>query len=183
MATLTGKQAGKVIDLEPLVEPRPLLLLEVLGTITIPATTAPFVAANHFVVNRVADAPVRIAYVSDNFKAWYGQKTEAPTTASTLRSVQLTRPARDAPILAELKEHADTTLAAIRWLLERQPHGEDGTLLNNGQVNVFYVPDVNGVRRAVFVYWLGDGWDVYADSVGHLHVWSVSYRIFSRSPR
>jgi len=89
----------------------------------------------------------------------------------------------DAPIIAELggNEKAETTLTEVFSLMEKQPNGEEGALLNNGWWNILYVKDQNGVLRTVSVCWLVDGWNVYARSVGDPYGWYDGYQVFSRN--
>lgn len=50
--------------------------------------------------------------------------------------------------------------------------------------NLAYLFEVNGqwyVLRAVYVYWLGGGWFVHADSVGFSGRWSAGSHVFSRN--
>ena len=62
--------------------------------------------------------------------------------------------------------------------MERQSNGD---LLTNGYANIFYVRDVNGELRAVFVGWGGVGWSVRAYSVGDPDAWRGGDRVFSRN--
>ncbi|MBI3304741.1 hypothetical protein HYZ80_00210 [Candidatus Parcubacteria bacterium] len=160
-----------------------LSLLEEIDTITIPATAERFVARDKFVLNYGdrAKPGVRISYLGENFNNWFLGKTEGPTAEATLRYARLTRPELAGPILAELGDRKETTLAAIYVLMERQPNGKSGTLLNNGWANVFYVPDRKGMLRAVFVYWFGNVWYVNAYSVEHPNRWDDGYQVFSRN--
>jgi len=161
-------------------------LLEPVSTIVIPATTGTFVAKEKFVQDTGRKAKVKISYLGDNLKSWFlsGKgKTEDPITEQTLRYGKLRKSSVDAPIIAELggNEKAETTLTEVFSLMEKQPNGEEGALLNNGWWNILYVKDQNGVLRAVLVYWLVDGWNVYARSVGDPYGWYDGYQVFSRN--
>lgn len=158
-------------------------LLEEIGTITIPAMTERFVARDKFVLNcgERAKPGARISYLGENFRDWFLGKTEEPTADTSLRYAHLTRPEFDGLILAELGDQKETTLAEIYALMECQPNGELGVLLNNGWANVFYVLDVNGALRAVDVHWGGDGWYVHARSVEHPAGWYDGRQVFSRN--
>ncbi len=163
--------------------PQPLLIP--VGTTTIAATTTLFVAKDRFVVNTKQNAPVKISFLRENFRAWFLGKTEAPFTGSTLRYGKLSHSSVDVPIIAELggEEKAETTLTELFSLMEKQPNGESGSLLTNGWANIFYVEDVSGVLRAVDAGWLGGGWDVSAFAVADPSPWNGESQIFSRNSR
>ncbi len=153
-----------------------LPLLEEIGTVTIPATTKPFVAREKFVVNLGEGAPVKISFLGGNFQDWFLGKTENSMEAIMLRYAKLTKPSPDSPILTELGEKAKTTLSQIYALMAGQPNGEEGVLLTNGWANIFYVDG-----RAVRVNWYGHGWLVHAYLVTDPGRWHDEYRVFSRN--
>ncbi len=162
------------------------ILLESIGLVIIPATTEPFVAKDKFVVNTKRNATVKISAVWDNFTSWFlsgAGKTEDPIGEQTLRYHKLRKSSVDGPIITELggEVKVETTLSEMFSLMEKQKHGEDGVLLNNGYANIFYIRDQNGVLRAVCVDWVGDGWYVRAGSVERPGGWSGGNRVFSRN--
>lgn len=63
--------------------------------------------------------------------------------------------------------------AIIAGLIEKQPKGEDGVLLNTGYANLFYTPS-----RVVRVHWHGGGWDVGVWDRGG-GTWLAGSRVFS----
>ena len=72
-------------------------------------------------------------------------------------SFQLAQSANDAEIRAELPdghvfEDASEFCASLAYLIECQPNGEDGDLLNNGYATICYVRGVNGAVFAADVY-------------------------------
>lgn len=167
------------------IEKKPEPLIDFLGEVTIPATTAKFVAKDRFVVNTKSDAPVKISYRGDNFIEWFllGKgKIEDPITEQTLRYGKLLRPSVDMPIINELggEEKSETTLTEMYYLMERQKNGENGVLLNNGYANIFYLCDCAGVLRTVGVLWNDGGWSVCAGPVGDPDRWRGDCQVFSR---
>lgn len=152
-------------------------LLGPIGTTNVPAISR-FVVAKNFVL---AKKPVKIGWLGNNFKEWFLKKVEMPVSGATLRYMKLVEPSVDGPILTELGNNAETTLAQIFSLMKRQPNGEEGILLTNGYANIFYVRDTNNILRAVHVYWYEDAWYVYAYSVEHPYRWIAGYRVFSRN--
>lgn len=157
--------------------------LELVGTVTIPAITTVFVAADRFVVNISHDAPMRISYLSRDFKEWFLGKTEEPVQETTLGYHKLHRLSVDGPIIAELggEAKAETTLSEMFSLMEKQQkRGEGGVLLDGGLANVFYIRDVSGSLRGVRVRWRYHGWSVRARSVGFPYRWDIARRVFSR---
>ena len=161
-------------------------LLELVSTVVIPATTAKFVAKEKFVINTKRNAPVKISYLGDNFTAWFlndDGKTEDPISEQTLRYHKLRKSSVDGPIIEELggEDKALTTLSEMFSLMEKQKHGEDGVLLNNGWANLLYIKDSAGVLRSVSVYWGDDGWFVDACSVERPDAWYGGNQVFSRN--
>jgi len=158
-------------------------LLESVGTITILATTGKFVVRDRFVVNTKQNASVKISDVGDNFTKWFFGKIEEPISETELRYQTLRKASVDGPIIAELggDNKAEITLTEIFALIATQSNGESGALLNNDRANIFYVKDINDMLRAVRVYWGGDGWCVYAYSVGFPRGWRDGDRVFSRN--
>lgn len=168
-------------------QPKPTLsILEFVSTVVVPATTGNLVAKEKFVRDTGIKAKVKISYLGDNFTSWFlsgSGKTEDPISEQTLRYHKLRKSSVDGPIIEELggEEKSETTLSEMFVLMEKQGKGEDGVLLNNGYVNIFYIRDQNGVLRAVSVDWDGDGWGVYAFSVEDPRTWYVGYQVFSRN--
>lgn len=178
---ILGRAEIKLREMAP--EP-PQQLLEPVGTITIPALLGRFSVREKFVVNygRKAKLGVRIASLGDNFKDWFGDVAEEPTAEAVVSYAQLTHSELDGPILTSLGTRSELAvfLRQIYWLMEQQPNGEPGTLLNNGRASIFYMP---GLTRAVYVYWDAGvgGWDVDADDVASPDGWGDGDRVFSRN--
>lgn len=168
-------------------QPKPTpSILELVSTVVVSATTSKFVAKEKFVVNTKRNAPVKISAVWDNFTSWFlsgDSKIEDPISEQTLRYHKLRKSSVDGPIITELggEEKSETTLTEMFSLMEKQKNGEDGVLLNNGYANIFYIRDQNGVLRAVCVGWVGDGWFVFALSVGSPGRWGGGLQVFSRN--
>lgn len=152
-----------------------------------------------FKVNTEKNAPVKISYIGNNFKAWFfppsASEEAVPGSGpyrtpgvqknvmnAGLRYHTLNKRSVDGPIIEQLggEAKAETTLAEIAACMKKQASGEAGALLTNGYVNIFYVRDVNSVLRAVYVFWHGVGWRVFAYSVEHPDEWRGGYRVFSR---
>lgn len=155
-------------------------LLELITTVTVPATNEKFVARDRFKKDTNA-ATVKISSLGSNFLRWFGDKVEDLIPETVLSCYKLKRSSADCPILGELggTEEAETTLSVIYALMQKQGHGQDGALLTNGDSNVFYVRDINGVIRAVYVCWRGRGWSVSARKVGNPRRWYDGHLVFS----
>ena len=152
-------------------------LMEMVGTVAIPATTEPFVASEHCVLG---GDPKKITWLSDLFREWFWGKIEPPMAKTELRYAKLTKNSVDGPIMDELGGVKETTLAEIYALMKRQPNGEQGVLLTNGWANIFYIRDQKSVLRTVYVSGHGDGWSVGADFFGFLYGWRIGRQVFSR---
>ncbi|MBI4992088.1 MAG: hypothetical protein HZB99_02615 [Candidatus Harrisonbacteria bacterium] len=137
-----------------------------------------FVASDHLTTT---NKKVKIAYLGDNFRQHFLAKVEEPQAETELRISKLKKASPEAPILAELGDKAETTLASIWELLKKQPKGESGKLLTNGYANIFYVRDAKGVLWAVSVRWRSAGWSVDAISVENPYVWYDGFQVFSRN--
>ncbi len=163
--------------------PMPNPLLDFLGTVEIPATTEKFVTKDKFVVNTGRKAKVKISYIGDNFRDKFIKKVEETIGKTTLRYAKLTQNSLDKPILDELdgQDKAETTLAEMFSLMEKQGNGEIGILLTNGYANIFYIRDAEGVLWAVHCRWRDGGWDVLARSVGSPNGWDAGRQLFSRN--
>jgi len=159
------------------------LLSAVIATFTVSATTEKFVAKDKFKVDTSKKAKVKISYLGDNFKEWFLGKEENPFVGSTINGRKLEKNSVDGPILAELggNKAAKTTLTEMYAAMEAQPNGESGNLLNNRWANIFYIEDINGTLRAVYVDWHGAGWRVDAHSVEDPSSWIADGRVFSRN--
>lgn len=159
------------------------ILSTIVCTFTVAPTTEKFVAKDKFKVDTGKKAGVRTSFLGDNFKEWFLNKIEGPFPGSTVNGRKLEKNSVDGPILAELggSEVAETTLTELYAAMEAQPNGESGDLLNNGWANIFYIRDINGTLRAVDVYWLGDGWFVFAHSVEDPSEWNADRQVFSRN--
>jgi len=174
--------AKKIVELFAQGVPLPSELLELIGTVTTPATTENFIASEHFIVNTKKGAPVKISYLSENFEKWFLGKNEVPVAEAVLRYHKLLKNSVDAPIISELggESEVERSLSQMFSLMERQTSGEN-ILLTNGYANIFYIKDITGVLRAVFCGWDGVGWIVDASSVAGPGGWNADDRVFSRS--
>lgn len=151
------------------------------SNILIPAITVPFIGAEHFKKDLSATASVKISYIGDNFTELFLGQAVPMRDAYAVCSTILTRNARDKEILGELSSAAETDIAALFHLMSLQPKGEDGHLLTNGYVNIFYCKDMNEALCAVRAVWDGDGWDVGVGRVGHPYPWVGGRQVFSRN--
>lgn len=118
-------------------------------------------------------------YIWSSFKDRILPNTEAAKVASTPKvdSFELTVASTDEEIEAALpKEHVFTETAVcevIAALIQKQPDGEEGALVNNGYANLFYTP-----AFVVSVRWRGVEWRISSwvrDDGG----WDDDGRVFS----
>ncbi|MCX6760056.1 MAG: hypothetical protein NTW46_01795, partial [Candidatus Nealsonbacteria bacterium] len=91
-----------------------------------------FVAKDHL-------KEANVGWTSDNFQKLFLDKVEESVKDAAIAVHRLERDSLDAPILAELGNRAETKLAYLFELLEKQSKGEKGTLLTNGYANIAYI--------------------------------------------
>ena len=105
----------------------------------------------------------------NNFTLSGVSKKKVTADEATIGYADLAQAANDAEIAGELPEgyvfeDVNVFLVHLATLIEGQWGGKEGTLLNNGYANIFYVK-VDGEVFAVDVYWVADRrrWSCYAD--------------------
>ncbi len=88
--------------------------------------------------------------------------------------------AYDKNICEELPKTHLSPLEDIAVLIEAQPGGKSGFLLNNGYANIFYVKGKNSEVFAVNVYWRSDKreWRVRSWKLGGDGYWHTAYHVF-----
>lgn len=149
----------------------PLTFLEIVGTITVPATTVPFVAKDKFISRQNGGD----FYLGDDFKKWFLGKTEEPQEETVLRVSRLTRRSLDAPIRKELGQLEKIELSHFfAGLADKQSRGDFMWMFA-------YIVDVNGDMCAVSARWDGDGWGVDAYSVEDPREWLDDDHVLSRN--
>jgi len=163
-------------------------LSEILVTTTIPATTKEFVAKKKFRVGVDKNAKVKIARLCDSFRELFLTKVEDPFPGSVLYGRDIIKDSYGLFMFNKLKvyKNTDTSLFEIFTMMKRQPNGEPGVLLNNGPANFFFVYDINGIQRPVFVRWLrrdwhGPGWFIGAKYYKLRDCLDPDMRTFSRN--
>lgn len=123
---------------------------------------------------------------SKNLYVWNSFKNDIAAKAGPMKdlkcwvkSFDLQKAANDTEIEAELPEKhlfsESEVCAILADLISRQPTGEDGPLLKNGNWNLFYTR-----AFVVGVYWdaFRGGWRVYAWDRDDRH-WNGGRRVFS----
>jgi len=150
-------------------------LLEAITTIEVAGVTS-FVAKDKFREGKATDG-VKIAWLGSNFENNFLGKTEQNVAPATLRIQKLKKDSLDTPIISELGDTAETTLAQLWELLKLQGSGQGGKLLVNGRANIAYIRDKNDLLSAVLAYCYADcgGGDVGAISGFHaciVHPWN-----------
>lgn len=149
-------------------------------------TTVRIAAGGRFVVAekfRIGETDgVKIAWLGDNVKTNFLDKIEENVKAAELKIHRLEQDSLDAPIIAELGDVAETTLADFWELLKKQGLGQKGGLLTNGYANIAYIRDTNDGLWAVRARWRADdgGWSVEARSVADPDGWFAGNQVVSR---
>ncbi|MFH1772844.1 MAG: hypothetical protein ABH818_00585 [Patescibacteria group bacterium] len=148
-------------------------LLGFIGVVVVPATTKKFIAREKFAINISNKDLVRISNLGDNFKEWFLYKIEEPISEVTLCYQELLKDSVDGPIIAELGgvKKAETTLAEMFFLIDKQREGKNRVLLTTGHANIFYVRDDELVLRAVRIYCGDNSWDIDAGTIDDPDRW------------
>lgn len=142
---------------------------------TVPARTKPFNAAAFYqsgtglyVYGTFADR------LDLSAKRTVDSAPERPYVASLLIAN-----AYDKDIRKELPETHLSTPEDIAGLIEAQPGGKSGFLLNNGYANIFYVEGKNGEVFTMVVDWcsVDREWDVSGWKLGERGYWLAGYRV------
>lgn len=150
-------------------------LLKPVAQATVPARTKPFNAAEFY-----QNGPGLYVYgtfadrLDVNARQTVDSAPERPYVASLLKAN-----AYDKDIRKELPEDHLSTLEDIAGLIEAQPGGKSGFLLNNGYANIFYVEGKNGEVFAVVVYWFSDfrEWYVLGWELDELGYWCAGHQV------
>jgi hypothetical protein len=144
-------------------------------------TTITFPAVQRFVAKDCLKS-ANVGWTGDNFDKLFLDKVEENVPEAKLAVSRLERASLDAPILTELGDKAETSLAYMFDLLKKQTKGEDGTLLTNGYANIAYICDKNGKLWSVRARWCSDYgcWDVEAYSVVSPYRWRAGRQVLSR---
>lgn len=122
-------------------------------------------------------------WVSDEFRSRILSKAKPvkKLMAAVGKSYDLTQNVYDREITPSLpKDYVfdeSEVCARITTMIQKQPNGEEGDLLNNGYANLFYVAGC-----VVYVYWNADSrkWNVYAWRLDDV-CWRADFRVFSRN--
>ncbi len=143
--------------------------LELLGTVTIPATTNFFLAGEHFVKNVQSGALIKIDFINKNCRRRFFRNVMDITGERVLQYYEPLRDLLDIQIIDELggRENVRTNLSDIYHLVEKQPNGEkNGVLLTDGRVNIFYVVCLGGIG-ILFLHWNKDasGWFMWEGDI------------------
>ncbi|MDD3531660.1 MAG: hypothetical protein PHV99_03680 [Candidatus Pacebacteria bacterium] len=139
-----------------------------------------FVSAEKFRIGETDG--VKIGWMGDCFKQNFLGKIENGVTAAELKTHKLEQDSLDAPIIEELGDAAETTLADLWELLEKQGVGQEGALLINGYANIFYIRDAHDELWAVHACWFADRgfWHVVACSITLPFRWRAGSQVVSR---
>ena len=149
-------------------------LLKPVATVQV-SSTPKFIASEHV-------QTANVGWMGDNFRRVFLNFVEENMSDATLAVSRIERNSLDAPILTELGDKAETKLAYLFQLMEKQSRGEEGMLLVNGYANIVYVEDEDNTVWAVHAHWYSDYgcWYVDAYSVGDPSEWGAGYQVLSR---
>lgn len=172
MAWADNQRGLKKVLSEALVPPKLRKdLLRFISAIDIPTTIEIFIAGDKFsVTHRITTSTqVIIAGLNGDFVKWFlrdGENVVNRNRQCRLSRYLVQETVMDNQILTELYNMgmAETTLADIWYLLEKQGRDKPGFLSNNASGNIFFVAGQDGNVRTVHVYW-SNGWIIDAFSL------------------
>ena len=150
-------------------------LLKPVAQATVPARTKPFVASEFYQTGTGL-------YVYDTFANRLDLSARQTVDSAPERPyvvLLLKGNAYNKNIRKELPETHLSTPEDIAGLIEAQPVGKSGFLLNNGYANIFYVEGKNGEVFAVDVYWRAGRrkWDVRDWKLDENGKWNAGYQV------
>jgi hypothetical protein len=156
-------------------------LILVLAGIQIP-DIAEFIVREYF---KMGMNGITKIWMSDRFQevilANAPQKTSLISQA--IDKFKLSKSMWDSAMLNELGQPKPYSigefLALAKHLTSGQPTGKEGTLLNNGYANIFYVEAADGRMVAVYVFWNGEKWRFFCYELGEDIQWNDGRCVFS----
>lgn len=174
---------GGIVADDALTNEPPPRLLTFVGEVPVGMPRDSFFARNMLMVNTGPSAQVRISYIGSDFERWFlsGKGViEGLDGVRMLGYQDLQNPRLDSQLVREVggEGRALVMLREVFSLMERQGHGEEGVLLNDGRANIFYVLDQNQIIRAVNVRWWRGGWSMGARSCESQTPWRAGCRVF-----
>jgi hypothetical protein len=142
-----------------------------------------FVAADHFVINTGPNAVVSIGYMTPTFRSWFLEKVEVERELARANFYTLLKFSLDGPIINVLGglAYVEASLSIIHKIMRFQPRGEKGALLANDSWNIFYVRDISGTLRVVFVKYDSHNchWHIGARPVTDSAGWHAGAQVFA----
>ncbi|HVY73115.1 MAG TPA: hypothetical protein VG984_03670 [Candidatus Paceibacterota bacterium] len=134
--------------------------------------TESFEIGSHFKEERRKRAEVYLYQPDAQFLISFGDKVEGPCEKAVLKVSRLLGAATDIDIIGRLVGQRPIVVrfSQIWRLLCSQGHGEAGTLLTNGQFNIFYVHDSQGKLHTIRVHWVNNesgfsGWSMVSQRI------------------
>jgi hypothetical protein len=145
-------------------------------TIVTPYSDDEFIVQDKFVVDVTDEAAVQIEYIGKAFRDWFLDKIEKPLSPNfTLDLSVLLKPLIDRSIINGLsKNRASVTLRELYFLMKNEQ-------LDKHDFHVFYIPDAQGILRAVDVCWRKRGWHLYGLSAKKARKRPAGCMIISRN--
>ncbi len=124
-----------------------------------------FVVADHF---KVDNSEVGFYCIGRGFREYFLEKVEVVIVKPPKFHHIVKHDSSDTDMYVFLggEKVALVTLAGVFELLKLQPRGESGPLLTSGFANFFYIHDIKGRIRVVYVHWYNGGWNVDVSNGG-----------------
>lgn len=156
-------------------------VLKLIETVNVSMTAQKFIAKDKFIKSTERKTSVNISSMSIDFEKWFLKKTELQMMDVVLRIYKLIKSSADRLIINELggRIKAKMMLSEMFCLIEKQGNGESGKLLVDGNVNIFYILDINEVLRAVVACWDKNGWSFGASPINDSGIFKTGCQVYS----
>jgi hypothetical protein len=156
------------------------VLSSIIGTTVVPATTEPFVASDKFIINTQDGAPVKIAFMNDEFIEWFGNKVENPFPGSILRGRDLLQDdlhiCQISEMLGRRRKTVITLTEVYHSMCCHATHSDDSSVRPG---KIFQALDVNGVPRTIYVRRICNKFVIRAHKADEYLLGTINYRVLS----
>ena len=155
--------------------------LDLVDIITVSATNGPFVVREKF---RKENTSVKFSCIDNAFREYFYGLTELLVPERKFGCYVVKKYSKGMEIFEDLGgEKAVVRLSEIFFLLEKHEKAEESKegsfIFYRGVQHLFYVRDVTGVVRSVYLFWFAEGWTISSVSFGEIFAWIGGDLVFA----